>query len=56
MYTRKEAFSDSPQVARLAQWGSYVLMGIESESGDFAAECWVENINKPMLTHCEEAK
>ncbi len=54
LYTRKNAFGDSPEVTRLAQWGSYVLMEVQSETGDFTAECWFEGISPITLTRCAE--
>ena len=51
---RKESFGESPQISRLEQWGGYVLMRIEAQSGNASAECWFEGINTKQLTHCEE--
>ncbi len=56
LYARKEAFNTAPQVTHEAQWGNYILMRAESESGDFAVECWFEGAPSTMLTHCEEVK
>lgn len=49
------ALGDSPQITRLAHWGSYVLMRVESEAGDQAIECWFDGMSPVHLESCEEA-
>jgi hypothetical protein len=56
LYKRKDLFNGPPQVTQLAQWGSYILMRAESNSGDFAVHCWFEGTRPANLTHCEEAE
>jgi hypothetical protein len=48
------ALGDRPQVTRLAQWGSEVLMRVESPAGDAAIECWFTGIQPVRLRSCVE--
>ena len=54
LQSRQESFGKSPSISRLAQWGNYVLMQIESTKTDFIAECWFEGTNPTQLIRCEE--
>lgn len=48
-----DVLGDNFQIERLAQWGSYVLMGIRSETGNQALECWFNSMSPVQLEHCE---
>ncbi len=52
--SRREAFGESPKITRLAQWGNYVLMKIESTDRTLAAECWLEGTDPVQLVSCKE--
>jgi hypothetical protein len=54
LQARRAEFGDAPQIYRLAQWGSYVLMRAESAAGDYAVECWFQGINSVRLERCIE--
>ncbi len=54
LQSRREVFGKFPEIERLAQWGSYVLMAIQSEDGRFAADCWFEGNRPIQLISCEE--
>lgn len=45
---------NAPKIEREAQWGSYVLMRIESDRA--AIECWFNEIDPVVLESCEEVK
>ena len=47
-----ESFSGPPQVTRLAQRGSHVLMRAESPDGSAAVECWFEGNTRVQLVSC----
>jgi hypothetical protein len=51
---RAVALGERPQVTRLAQWGSEVLMRVESATGDAAIECWFTGLQPVQLRSCEE--
>ena len=48
-----EVLGDNLQIERLAQWGGYVLMGVRSEAGDQALECWFSSMSPVEIEHCE---
>jgi len=48
-----DVLGDDPQIERLAQKGGYVLMGITSETGDQALECWFNGMSPVTLERCE---
>ena len=52
--SKGENFTTTPQIRRLAQWGSYVLMRVDSD--DYALECWFSGISPVLLDHCEEVE
>jgi hypothetical protein len=45
-------FAREPQIDRVAQWGGYVLMRVES--GDYALECWFSSFSPVQLDRCVE--
>jgi hypothetical protein len=51
---RQVALGERPQATRLAQWGSEVLMRVESATGDAAIECWFTGVQPVQLRRCEE--
>lgn len=51
---RQPSLGDAPQVTRVAQWGSEVLMRLESATGDAAVECWFTGLQPVQLRSCEE--
>jgi hypothetical protein len=48
-----DVLGDNLQIERLAQWGGYVLMGVRSEAGDQALECWFSSMSPVVIEHCE---
>ncbi len=48
-----DILGDDPQIERLAQWGGYVLMGVTSNTGDHALECWFNSMSPVTLERCE---
>jgi hypothetical protein len=56
MSSRREYFGGTPQVTRLAQWGSYVLMRAQSPVGDYAIECRFHGISPVELEDCWEVE
>ncbi len=48
-----DVLGDNLQIERLAQWGGYVLMGVRSEAGDQALECWFSSMSPVEIEHCE---
>jgi hypothetical protein len=48
-----DILGDDPQIERLAQKGGYVLMGITSETGDQALDCWFNGMSPVTLERCE---
>lgn len=55
LQARRDRLGDSPQISRLAQWGGYVIMRAQSESGDYAIECRFNGIIQVSLESCSEA-
>jgi hypothetical protein len=55
LQAQSEDWAGSPRVARLAQWGSYILMRAESPAGDKAIECLFQGISPVRLERCQEA-
>lgn len=53
---RGERLGDSPQVGRLAQWGSYVLIQVESSASDYVMQCLFEGVSPVRLERCWEVK
>jgi hypothetical protein len=51
---RATALGEQPQFTRIAQWGSEVLMRVESTTGDVAIECWFTGLQPVQLRSCEE--
>lgn len=47
-------FAGTPNVTRLAQWGSYVLIRVESQDGEHAIECLFEGLAPVRLDRCWE--
>ena len=54
--SRSADFADAPQVTRLAQWGTFVLMRVQSPSGDYAIKCRFRDINPIRLDDCWEVE
>jgi hypothetical protein len=50
-----ERFSGQPQVTRLNQQGSHVLMRAEAPDGSAAVECWFEGNTRVRLVSCSDA-
>lgn len=44
------------RIARLAQWGSYVLMQAEAQPGQAAVQCWFHGFSPVQLERCAEVK
>lgn len=53
---RREMLGSSPQVGRLAQWGSYVLMQAESPDSEVVIQCLFEGASPVQLDRCWEVK
>lgn len=53
---RSGMLGGSPQISRLAQWGSYVLIQAESSDGEYAIQCLFEGASPVQLQRCWEAK
>jgi hypothetical protein len=53
--SHRQNFGDPPAVARLAQWGSYVLMQAASPTGGDAVECLFHGFAPVRLIRCAEA-
>jgi hypothetical protein len=53
---RSEMLGSSPQISRLAQWGSYVLVQAASSDGGYAIQCLFEGASPVQLQRCWEAK
>lgn len=51
-----EMMGDSPQVGRLAQWGSYVLIQAESTDGEYVIQCLFEGASPVELDRCWEVR
>lgn len=54
LQTKGNNFAGTPQIERLTQWGSYVL--IRAESGDYALDCQFSGISPVHLDSCEEVE
>jgi hypothetical protein len=53
---RSEMFGGAPQVSRLAQWGSYVLIQAQSSDGEYEIQCLFEGASPVQLDRCWEVK
>lgn len=53
---RSEMFRGWPQVSRLAQWGSYVLIQAESSDGEYVIQCLFEGASPVQLDRCWEVR
>lgn len=51
----REGLGEDPKIRRLAQWGSYVIMKIESQTGSTSIECWFHGIQPVQLDKCAVA-
>lgn len=49
-----QGFGDRPSVARLAQWGSYVLMRAGALTGGYAIDCLFHGFTRVELIQCAE--
>lgn len=56
LQTRGEMFRASPELTRLAQWGSYVLLQVESSDGEYVMQCLFEGVSPVRLDRCWEVK
>jgi hypothetical protein len=56
LQARRGVIGDSPQVGRLAQWGSFVLMQAESSDGEYVMQCLFEGASPVILQRCWEVK
>jgi hypothetical protein len=54
LQTRRVHWTDPPQVTRLAQWGSYVLVGVRSSGDGYGIECLFHGFNPVELDRCWE--
>ena len=45
-------FSGPPQITRLAQWGSHVLMRAADPAGGFAVECFYTGLGPYTISGC----
>ncbi len=54
LHGRKADFAGTPVVARLAQWGSYVLVQAESPDAEYAIQCLFEGMAPVRLDRCWE--
>ena len=54
LHGRKAEFAGTPQVTRLAQWGSHVLVQAESPDGEYAIQCLFEGLAPVLLDRCWE--
>jgi hypothetical protein len=52
LQARHDRLGDSPDISRLAQWGSFVLMRLEA--GDYAVECLFQGVSPVRLESCQE--
>jgi len=53
-WLRDREFDGTPNVTRVAQWGSYVLVRAESPDGDYGIECLFEGLAPVRLDRCWE--
>jgi hypothetical protein len=56
LLARSDKVGDSPRVGRLAQWGSYVLIQVESSDAEYVMQCLFEGISPVRLERCWEVK
>ena len=56
LHGRKDDFAGTPEVTRLAQWGSYVLVQAESPDREYAIQCLFEGLAPVQLDRCWEVK
>jgi hypothetical protein len=54
LHGRKADFAGTPEVTRLAQWGSHVLVQAESPDGEYAIQCLFEGLAPVRLDRCWE--
>jgi hypothetical protein len=54
LYGRQADFAGTPEVTRLAQWGSHVLVQAESPDGEYAIQCLFEGLAPVRLDRCWE--
>jgi hypothetical protein len=52
---RSGHFSQPPEITRLAQWGSHVLMRAADPASGYALECWFTGLGPYTLSSCREA-
>ena len=51
---RQTAFNGPPQISRLAQWGSHVLVAVVSQDNSYGMTCWFSGVSPVQLDSCEE--
>ncbi len=51
---RQTHFNGSPQISRLAQWGSYVLVEASAPDNNYGITCWFSGVSPVQLDSCEE--
>ena len=56
LLARSDMVGDSPRVGRLAQWGSYVLIQVESSDAEYVMQCLFEGVSPVRLERCWEVK
>jgi hypothetical protein len=56
LQARHDRLGDAPDISRLAQWGSYVLMRVEGETADFAVECLFRGAIPVWVDSCQEVE
>jgi hypothetical protein len=56
LQARSGMLGDSPQVGRLAQWGSFVLIQAESADGEYVMQCLFEGASPVVLQRCWDVK
>jgi hypothetical protein len=56
LLARREMVGDSPQIGRLAQWGSYVLIQAESSDAGYMMQCLFDGVSPVRLDRCWEVK
>ena len=54
LYGRRADFAGTPEVTRLAQWGSHVLVQAESPDREYAIQCLFEGLAPVRLDRCWE--
>ena len=54
LHGRKADFAGTPEIARLAQWGSHVLVQAESPDGEYAIQCLFQGLAPVRLDRCWE--